>query len=97
MEAYSRVGTPLYMSPEVLKSNGYDWKSDVWSVGCIVYELACLQSPFKKPDAKMNLYDLFQNINRGEFDPIPKRYSDELRELVNSMIVVDPKKRLSIE
>jgi serine/threonine protein kinase len=39
IEAYSRVGTPLYMSPEVLNGEGYDWKSDIWSVGCIAYEL----------------------------------------------------------
>lgn len=38
-EAYSRVGTPLYMSPEVLDGSGYDTKSDVWSLGCIAYEL----------------------------------------------------------
>jgi len=44
------------MSPEVLQSNGYDWKSDVWSLGCVVYELAMLTSPFKGPeDVKMSL------------------------------------------
>ena len=66
IEAYSRVGTPLYMSPEVLHGNGYDWKSDVWSLGCIGYELASLKSPFKSNDAKMSLYDLFNNINKGK-------------------------------
>ena len=46
-EAFSRVGTPLYMSPEVLQGKGYDWKSDVWSLGCIAYELCMLRSPFR--------------------------------------------------
>ena len=45
-EAHSKVGTPLYMSPEVLRGDGYDWKSDVWSLGCVLYELAVLKSPF---------------------------------------------------
>jgi NIMA (never in mitosis gene a)-related kinase len=78
IEAYSRVGTPLYMSPEVLKGNGYDWKSDCWSLGCVVYELACLRSPFKS-DEKISLYELFNNINRGEFTPLPSKYSEELQ------------------
>ena len=40
-EAMSKVGTPLYMSPEVLDGRGYEWKSDVWSLGCLLYEVSC--------------------------------------------------------
>ena len=47
MEAFSKVGTPYYVSPEVVRGAGYDWKSDVWSMGCLLYELACLRSPFE--------------------------------------------------
>jgi len=49
----------LYMSPEVLDGSGYDTKSDVWSLGCIAYELCTMKSPFKKEDSKMSLYELF--------------------------------------
>lgn len=77
MEAHSKVGTPLYMSPEVLRGSGYDWKSDVWSLGCLLYELACLKSPFKS--VGLNLYSLFQKISKGDYRELPGQYSDEVR------------------
>lgn len=60
-QAFSKVGTPLYMSPEVLRGGGYSWSSDVWSLGCVLYELAMLRSPFKSEG--LNLYSLFQKIS----------------------------------
>ncbi|CAN0178730.1 unnamed protein product, partial [Laminaria digitata] len=42
----SQVGTPLYMSPETLKGQGHELVSDIWSLGCVLYELAMLISPF---------------------------------------------------
>lgn len=97
MEAYSRVGTPLYMSPEVLQNNGYDFKSDVWSLGCITYELCALRSPFKDETKKMSLYDLFTKINQGVYQPLSaSRYSSELRYLIDSMLRVDPAERVEI-
>ena len=75
-EAFSKVGTPLYMSPEVLSGKGYDWKSDVWSIGCIAYELAQLRSPFTAEDEKLSLYELFQVICIGEYPSITTSYSE---------------------
>lgn len=45
--ALLQVGTPYFVSPEVVRGAGYDWKSDVWSLGCLLYELAALRSPFE--------------------------------------------------
>lgn len=95
MEAHSKVGTPLYMSPEVLRGEGYDWKSDVWSLGCILYELAMLRSPFKAEG--LNLYGLFQKINKGDYEAIPPIYSDHLRRLVTRMISLTASDRPSME
>jgi len=89
--AYTKVGTPLYMSPEVIEGQGYEWKSDVWSLGCILYELAVLRSPFKEPGLK--LVTLFKKIKEGSYEPIPDRYSSTLRDLVNLMLASDPKDR----
>ncbi|CAI2386963.1 unnamed protein product [Moneuplotes crassus] len=96
-EAYSRVGTPLYMSPEVLEGSGYDTKSDVWSLGCIAYELCALKSPFRKEGVKMSLVDLFQSIKAGVYSPIPDRYSSNLKLLIDSMIKINPAERLDID
>lgn len=98
MEAFSRVGTPLYMSPEVLQGSGYDFKCDVWSLGCIGYEFCALQNPFKDETKKMSLYDLFQKIISADFKPLSNsRYSAELLYIIDQMLIVNPAERVKIE
>lgn len=41
-QAATNVGTPLYMAPEILAKQPYSEKADVWSLGCVIYELAAL-------------------------------------------------------
>lgn len=85
------------MSPELLNGSGYDWKNDVWSMGCIAYELCTLRSPFKDKTEKLSLYDLFNRINAGEYDQIHDKYSMKLRNLINSMLRVNPEERASLK
>ena len=79
---YTQTGTPYYASPEVWKNQPYDNKSDVWSLGCVIYEMCKLIPPFQ---AK-NMDELYKKIVRGFYPQIPSRYSDDLKEIIKLMV-----------
>lgn len=61
--AHTQTGTPYYASPEVWADKPYDYKSDIWSVGCVMYELCVLKPPFRG----QSLEQLYRNVTRGKF------------------------------
>ena len=71
---YTQTGTPYYASPEVWNDKPYDAKSDVWSFGCVIYELATLQPPFRADD----MDGLYKKICIGKFNKLPSHYSQDL-------------------
>ncbi|XP_022106640.1 serine/threonine-protein kinase Nek11-like isoform X2 [Acanthaster planci] len=85
------TGTPYYMSPEVLKHEGYNSKSDVWSIACILYELCSLQHAFEG----QSLMGVMYKIVEGKIPEIPKKYDSNIQELLNIMLNRDPDKRPS--
>jgi len=90
---YTQTGTPYYASPEVWKDLPYDSKSDMWSLGCVFYEVLALVPPFRAKD--MN--GLFKKVTAGMFDDPPKIYSSELTNLIKQMIRINPKDRPSCD
>ncbi|MEE6466272.1 hypothetical protein FKM82_006886 [Ascaphus truei] len=80
------TGTPYYMSPEALKHQGYDSKSDIWSLACILYEMCCLEHAF----TEYNFLSVVIKIVEGETPSLPDRYSSDLNLLMNRMLNKDP-------
>ncbi|NXG52556.1 NEK3 kinase, partial [Psilopogon haemacephalus] len=89
--ACTYVGTPYYVPPEIWESRPYNNKSDIWSLGCILYELCTLRHPFQANSWK----HLILKICKGSYSPLPSHYSYELHYLVKQMFKINPKSRPS--
>ena len=82
---YTQTGTPYYASPEVWKDKPYDSKSDIWSLGCVIYEMCALNPPFRA----QNMEELFKKVIRGYYPDISNRYSKDLSEILKLMIQIE--------
>lgn len=87
--ASTYVGTPFYMSPEICAAEKYTLKSDIWSLGCIIYELCAREPPF---NAKTH-FQLVQKIKEGKISPLPPAYSPELTAVIKDCLRVNPDRR----
>ncbi|XP_046577031.1 serine/threonine-protein kinase Nek6-like [Haliotis rubra] len=89
--ASTMAGTPCYMSPEIFQMKGYNHKTDIWSFGCVVYEMAAGERAFDAPIFQFLMF----KVVAGVVPPIHSDYSDALRRLVKSMMAKDPDQRPS--
>ncbi|CAB4021192.1 serine threonine- kinase Nek4-like [Paramuricea clavata] len=90
--ATTLIGTPYYMSPELFSNKPYSYKSDVWALGCCLYEMCTLKHAFNAKDMNSLVY----KILKGKLPTMPKIYSYDLCDIIRSMLGQDPEKRPSV-
>ncbi|KAI8488760.1 Serine/threonine-protein kinase Nek9 [Branchiostoma belcheri] len=88
--AESYVGTPYYMSPELIKGERYSFKSDIWAVGCVLYELLTLKRTFDASNPLRLAARIVEGIKMGEIDT---RYSETIRSLAHQLLSDDTDNR----
>ena len=90
--AKTMVGTPYYLSPEIVEGRPYSFKSDIWSLGVLFYEMCSLKPPF---DAS-SLHFLALKIVRGVYNPLPRQLSQSIRSLIAKLLKTDQNRRPTI-
>ncbi|XP_077000581.1 serine/threonine-protein kinase Nek1 isoform X3 [Tamandua tetradactyla] len=86
------IGTPYYLSPEICENRPYNNKSDIWALGCVLYEMCTLKHAFEAG----NMKNLVLNIISGSFPPVSLHYSYDLRNLLSQLFKRNPKARPSV-
>lgn len=94
MQANTQIGTPCYMPPELYRYQRYNTKFDIWSLGCVLYEMMAFNPPFNG----RSLVDLKYKIFSGKYNnQILRPYASELRYIVSLTLNTNPTLRPSIE
>ena len=91
-KAKTEIGTPYYISPEIILGDPYSFPTDIWSLGVILYELCTLQLPF----IGRSRGELNANIIRGRFAEFKSDYSDDIKNLLKNLLNVDQEQRLRV-
>ncbi|XP_020346923.1 serine/threonine-protein kinase Nek4 isoform X1 [Oncorhynchus kisutch] len=91
--ANTLIGTPYYMSPELFSNKPYNHKSDVWALGCCVYEMSTLKHAFNAKDMNSLVY----RIVEGKLPQMPSKYDPQLGALIKSMLCKRPEDRPDVK
>ena len=89
----TQTGTPYFASPEIWEDKPYSFKSDIWSIGCILYQMAALEMPFQGK----NIKEVYYNLKKVNIPPLPEIYSEELMIMIKKLLQLDPEMRPSTE
>lgn len=79
---FTQTGTPYYASPEVWRDEPYSNKADIWSVGCVIYEMITLKPPFQAED----MQGLYRKVIKGQVKRLPKQYSKDMTHIVKCLL-----------
>lgn len=91
-QANTFVGTPYYLSPELILERPYDGMSDVWALGVVLYEMLALKHPFNANDMK----SLMHRILKVQYEAPPHVYTNDMRAIVGRLLVKDPAQRMRL-
>uniref|UniRef100_A0A672I2J0 non-specific serine/threonine protein kinase n=1 Tax=Salarias fasciatus TaxID=181472 RepID=A0A672I2J0_SALFA len=86
------IGTPYYLSPEICENKPYNNKSDIWALGCVLYEMCTLKHAFEAG----NMKNLVLKIICGSYPPVSTHYSQDLRALLRQVFKRNPRERPSV-
>ena len=90
----TQTGTPFYASPEVWRNEPYSYKSDMWSLGCIIYEMCTYYPPFMGK----NMDELYRSVIRGKVNKIDFNiYSVDVWNMIGMLLHVKAEKRPTCE
>jgi NIMA (never in mitosis gene a)-related kinase len=92
-QASTFAGTIQYIAPEIHNNQPYSFPADVWSLGCVIYQLMMLKQPFETSD----LGNLIKIIKKGQYPPLTGNYENILEQIVEKMLIIDFYKRITIE
>ena len=90
----TRCGTPNYLSPEIVQGIPYGTKTDMWSIGVIVYIILAGYPPFHSD----SLSELFRLVRTGSYEFHKKHWglvSDDAKDLIGRLLTIDPKRRIT--
>jgi serine/threonine protein kinase len=91
--AKTQIGTPYYLAPEIWRNETYSYKCDIFSTGCVLYEMTCLRVPFEGS----SMQDLFKKVSTGIIMKIPDEYSSDLYTIIKLCLTTNQKSRPSVE